>query len=67
MKQLRKEFLSDVYLGNVFFPDYVSNPENSFSKAIPELDEYSQSNEPIGKLNPIVQAMGIQSKDIDEI
>lgn len=64
MKQFRKEHVDDIYLGNIFFPDFVNNSENSFSKSIQELDEYSQSNEPIGKLNPVVQAMGMQLEDI---
>lgn len=37
--------------------------ENSFSESIQELD-YPRSEESIGKLNPVVQAMGMQLEDI---
>ena len=64
MKQFRKEHVDDIYLGNASFFVPERNPENSFSKSITELDSYPRSKEPIGKLNPVVQAMGIQSSDI---
>lgn len=51
-------------IGNIFFPDFVNNSENSFSKSIQEFDVYLCSKELIGETDPDVQAMGMHSSDI---
>lgn len=62
MKNRMKENVSNAYLGNIFFPDFVNNSENSFSKSTQEFDEYSRSKKPIGELNQVIQSMGMKTK-----
>ena len=64
MKQFRKEHVDDIYLGNIFFPDFVNNSENSFSKSMQEFDGYPCSKELIGETDLDVQSMGMHSSDI---
>ena len=57
MKNLMKENVSNVNVGNALFCAPQRDLWNSFSKPVREIDKYPRSKKMIGQLNPIVQAM----------
>ncbi len=57
MKNLMKENVSNVNVGNALLCMPQKDSWNSFSKPVREIDKYPRSKKMIGQLNPTVQEM----------
>ena len=64
MKKYMKENVANVYWGDPIYIISERGPNNSFSKAMQEFDEYPCSKELIGETDPDVQSMGMRAADV---